>query len=107
MVVKLSGAIAWTLSIPSQKITFGIGPSTGHVIYVTMGDPISPPGREAGFSQKRMDKAIELVSVLSTLDPHTIISNLMNKFPFYWINDNRMPPSYTGKKIDKEIGYNE
>ena len=60
-VLKLSGDIAWSVDT-TEDGPFDAGASWGHIIYVTIDVPISAPGREAGITQRRMDKAVELVA---------------------------------------------
>lgn len=57
---KLTGDIAWSINTKDDG-PFDAGKSWGHTIYVTIDMPTNVPGREAGITQKRMDKSVELV----------------------------------------------
>lgn len=100
---KLTGDIKWSVDVPGQG-TLAAGASWGHIIYVTIDTPISAPVREAGITQKRMDKAVELISPFHSNDPHTIVQKLMQLIPYYWLN-NTPPASYTGPTPGANLDY--
>ena len=88
MVTKLTGNIDWSVSTEKDG-PFDAGHTFDHTIYVTIDMPISAPGREAGITQKRMEKAVELVSATGKATgpwvgrPLEIVLELMKKFPGY------------------------
>ena len=108
-VVKLSGDIAWSVDTTDDG-PFDAGASWGHIVYVTIAVPISAPSREAGITQKRMDKAVELVAGTGVAKapwanrPHEIVSAMMAKFRFYTLQpDPAVPgvdfPSYLNPAV--------
>jgi hypothetical protein len=99
----LSGDIKWSADVPGQG-KFAAGSSWGHKVYVTIDNPISAPNAEAGITQKRMDKAVSLISPFSTNDPHTIVQKMMQLLPGYWLNSTP-PSSYTGPPIPADLNY--
>jgi hypothetical protein len=82
-IYKLEFTTQW--STPGMNATLA-PPQTTTTMYVTMGRPVvgarSSYGEE-GVTLRRMDRAVEWVAPLNTLDPHEIAAGLMKKFPGY------------------------
>ena len=84
---KLTGDIKW--SIATKDGTFDAGASWGHTIYVTIDTPVSISGREAGITQKRMEKSVSLVHATGKAiapwgpAPHAIVNSLMSMISGY------------------------
>lgn len=58
--------------------------NTENELYVTYGTPRKGGHiREDGVTTKRMGRAVALVGAMRSLIPHTIVSKLMDSFPFY------------------------
>jgi hypothetical protein len=104
-VAELTGDIAWKFTAVSGGASYDADHSWGHTVYATMGDPVSPPGREAGVTRKRMAKAIELVGGTSTNDPNGIVKALMGKIQYYTLRPNpAVPAQYGHPKYFNSVG---
>lgn len=90
---KLTGDIDWTVDTTDDG-SFPAGASWGHTVYVTLGDPVSVPGREEGITRKRMETAIREITRVApgSNDPHVIIQKLLNIFQGYTLSDKQPPP---------------
>lgn len=92
---KLEFTTQW--STPGRNATLESAQTTT-TMYVTMGRPVvtarSDYG-EDGVTLRRMDRAMEWVAPLKTLDPHAIAAGLMKKFPGYELLPNpKVPKEY-------------
>jgi len=82
-VAKLSGDVAWKVTITKTNKIFDAGASVGHTVFATFGTPVDAGDTEGGITHKRMAKAIELIAAASSNDPHTIVMKLMRVIPNY------------------------
>jgi|HubBroStandDraft_4_1064222.scaffolds.fasta_scaffold00692_5 hypothetical protein len=87
LVQELTGDVRWSVKTKDQ--TYDAGASWGHTIYVTMDTPVSVSGREAGITQKRMDKSVSLVQGTGKATapwadaPQGIVNSLMSTISGY------------------------
>lgn len=93
-IAKVSLGIRW--SAPSGEV---VSPAQSeNVAYVTMDRPrVDEEGtvQEDGVTVKRMDRAVAWVEPLRTLRPHTIVRELMGKFPYYSLRPSpKVPRQY-------------
>ena len=57
--------------------------STQNTCYLTIGKPENEGKTEDGVTKKRAATAVDFVGSAGSLDPHTIVGKLMERFPFY------------------------
>jgi hypothetical protein len=92
---KLDFTVRW--SSPGENDVV-VPAETSSLLYVTMGRPLidhQDEWPEDGVTRKRMDRAMAWVEPLGTLDPHAIVSALMEKFPFYSLHPSpKVPPQF-------------
>lgn len=95
-----------SLSTRIEKLAFDVRWSEGggealspgrteSVVYATLGRPRDDRQAdwpEDGVTLKRMDRAVSWVAALETLDPHTIVHGLMDKFPYYALHPSPKVP---------------
>ncbi|WP_437591422.1 hypothetical protein [Sorangium sp. So ce1000] len=71
---------------------------TSNVVYVTMGRPQTDRQdvwQEDGVTLKRMDRAVSWIAPMDTIDPHEIVSGIMEKFPTYTLQPSpKVPRKY-------------
>ncbi|WP_394849796.1 hypothetical protein LZC95_20355 [Pendulispora brunnea] len=93
-VAKLSGDIKWQVSDSSGGAstpggsTWNAGASWGHTVFVTFDEPRDAGGREAGFTLKRMEKAVELVAARGVNEVFQLVRGLMKLFDGYMLTPN-------------------
>jgi hypothetical protein len=98
---KLTGEISWIVDTDDDG-SFDAGKSWGHTIYVTIDTPVadfaSVGVREEGVTQKRMEKAVELVKATGLAKPpwanrpHEIVKKLMGLIPGYTLESDPAVP---------------
>lgn len=106
-VAKLVGEIAWHIEVKGKNPrTIKAGSSFGHVIYTTFGTPVDPGQRERGFTQRRMDKSVQLVGKTGTLIAHDMIQTLMkDDFPAFTLDeDDSVDASFLHPDYFQDVG---
>lgn len=74
-VQKLTGSINWVITKDSTNV---LTVSTGsHTVYVTMGTPRNDGTVPNSVTQKRMERAVQVVAAAGSLDPHTIVKRVI------------------------------
>lgn len=103
-IARLDHAIDWRLELSVDGTVSG-GSSGNHCIYLTHDTPRSAGPREAGITQRRMHKAVELIEPMGTLDPHTIVHRLMRMLPYYTLfASDKVPAEYEHPAYFNDVG---
>jgi hypothetical protein len=76
---ELDLSIDWTVVTP--PVNYDV--TTQNTCYLVMNKPVDHGEPEDGVTKKRAETAVSLVGEVASLDPHTIVGHLMEKFPFY------------------------
>lgn len=93
-VAKLSGNIAWKITEAATSKVHDLGSSKGHTVFATLGTPVTAHSqKDQGFTDKRMDKAIQLVAQVGSSDPHAIAKALVFMVPGYTLTKDASVPS--------------
>jgi hypothetical protein len=97
-------AVRWS-SGDGETVTPG---RTVNTLYTTLGRPLDDKQDiwpEDGVTLKRMDRAVEWVRTIHTLEPHAIVRALMGKFPFYALHPSpKVPRRYHHPTYFNEAG---
>ena len=80
---KLTGDIAWKITEVKTSKVHDLGSSTGHTVFATYGTPAAKSGTDAGFTHKRMARAVQEVAKVGSSDPHAIAKALVFMVPGY------------------------